>query len=644
MTTLAIVDSLPAATIAASAPNMVLASDNPLLAHDRRAGAAIENMDALIPQREAARLGALALDLTAAVERRLAAADAAAEYGLEPGYVSVMGVVSRLVAGTLHRGAAMARVVARVEPDEVALYLVDAPRWEPGQPFLPPRFAHPARALGELGFFAPRPASFTAVAAPLPATVNDTAVRSFAARALVPPLATSLFEALDRARLLPAARGRVLVGEENETVREALPWIALHGVKPVRKGKQCRGPVGPTVTFRDAVETDPWVEGALGDLVQEGIEAASAFSGDQRHAIGQLLLQHLSAGLRHLGAQVEALRRDLDSWHSGGESILLSNGLFGPAGAQSYGLYRARGLRIVECEHGVTAGISALTDRKLELAGPPPADRLLVCSDRARRVFVSARRATSRPEIVAVGLPDQVRRTLRRPFQRWLARRRLGIASSEAVVMHVSTLPHSGNHRPGLAAPTETTIWSLERALLESVYPGLRHRVVFKPYPTQRFPHEPDYPDRYEIASNITFTGDEDFRYVRAAADVLVTMTPTSTLGWAIGAGVPLVWLDTRELNPLSDDEVGRRFRDSFLWVDLDKAGWQGRLRAMLARGLPEILGDWRIKAESRAALCRDVLTGPPGSVGRRVADVVLALRRAGTPEAMAVPSRERAT
>ena len=57
--------------------------------------------------------------------------------------------------------------------------------------------------------------------------------------------------------------------------------------------------------------------------------------------------------------------------------------------------------------------------------------------------------------------------------------------------------------------------------------------------------------------NNITFfKGEEDFRYLRAIADIIITQSSESTLEWCIGAGVPLVFLDSDYYEPLENKEV----------------------------------------------------------------------------------------
>ena len=359
---------------------------------------------------------------------------------------------------------------------------------------------------------------------------------------------------------------------------------------------------------------------------RKGIAEAVLFESEQIEAITAAVLEHVCAGLAHTARKVAAIDRRLEQWFGPAGGIFLTNGLFGPAGAQAYGLCRRRGIHVVEFEHGVTAGISALTDFKIAGGRVPRGDMMLVCSENANRAFRSGEGPGGVP--IAIGLPNCERRMHHQYLQRQLARRVFGLKPGEFCVMHVSTLLYAGNLRPGHGTPSETTTFQFDRTLLEQVYAGLRHRVIFKQYPTQRFSFEPDYNSIFQVAPNIQITKDEDFRYIRGAADALVTMSATSTLGWCLGTGKPLIWLDSKVINVLSRDDLRDAFREAFLFIDIDQPDWPAKLQGILDRSPEAIVSDWQERAGARERLLRDVICGPKGSTGRRAARLIAQLMK----------------
>lgn len=629
MTALAFVDT-PAAIDAArrDAPDAVLVTDNPLLAEDPRTGGAVRNIERLIDPPAARSLGTAALDIADGIDDRLQDAELAAAFGLVAGHVRLAGVTSRLLASLLHRAAVMAAGLAEIRPAAVALHVVAAPRGEPGHPLVMSRFATPYPALADHGFFAGLDVAVHAADGAVPARINDTSTGDWSRRAAMLPLPVLVLEMAERLGLTRLLPGAVVVGAENEAVRECLPWLALRGQRPIRRGG-LKPRTGGNEDDGTSWACHPALDRRLSAWLHEQGDGLSPFTAAQWRAIVAVVLEHLSAGLETLSRQVGELRAELQHQFAaaGDDRLYLTNGLFGPVGAQIYGLCREFGMTVVDFEHGVTSGLAALSARKMNYSEATTSDVLLVCAPRAATAF-RASGGDRVPRIETIGLADQTRRLLRPAVQRRLARRRLGISGHETTVMHVSTWLYHGNLRPGPTAAAESATFDLDRRLLTKVYPGLRHLVVFKQYPTQRLPHEPSYPELFGRIEGVAFPAAEDFRYVRAAADVIVTGTPTSTLGWCLGAGVPLVWLDSATVNPLTDEALRQAFRESFLFVDLDRPDWPEALRALLDRPLAAIRRDWADRAGARRALLDEAITGPKGSAGRRAARIVAALGR----------------
>ena len=69
-------------------------------------------------------------------------------------------------------------------------------------------------------------------------------------------------------------------------------------------------------------------------------------------------------------------------------------------------------------------------------------------------------------------------------------------------------------------------------------------RVILKLYPTQRYLDEYDFSDIAQRFANLRVVKNIEFRFLRTAADFLLTFSTQSTLGWVSGAGVLYLYLD----------------------------------------------------------------------------------------------------
>ncbi len=640
--TLAYVDSPEALSLARTGcGHALIGTDNPWLeAAAQKDGAAIVNIERLLEPADVLALGQVSIRLANAIDRALPEAVGTTATGLAPEHLRLAGTTSRLIASLVHRAAAMARALDAHQPNGIHLHIVDTQDWAPTTPFPLTRFASPYPLLADAGFFGDRQLRTIRVATTLPKTVNQTASKDLAQRLAMLPSTLLLHEAMRRLAPWRRIRGpRIGIGGENEGLREALPHLVAAGLHPLPLGRLT---AAPTVEGSDptAASLLPTLRRALDTTLAGGLADLRTFTAEQTAALTEALLGRLSRGLATIAVQWAQLRDHLDRVTAAIDrpGVVLTNGLFGPLGGQVYHHLHGRGFTIVDVEHGVTTGLAALSASRVHCSEAAVSDVLLVSSDRARTRFETAQEG-GRPVVETVGLADQTRRLFRPRLQRWLARRRLGVRKDETTIMHVSTWTQSGNMRPGWGTPSETAVYDLERRLVEEVYAGLRHKVLYKPYPTQRLAYEPPHHEAIPPLPPVQYLPDDDFRYLRAAADVIVTGTPTSTLGWCVGTDRPLVYLDSRLINPLEDEDLRRRFAESFLVIDLDSPDWQADLRLMLNRPLPDIAADWQDRAPARRALLADSISGPAGCTGRRIADVVAGLIARGAKAGLERPA-----
>jgi hypothetical protein len=620
VTCFAFVDSREAARAArARLPDARLVTDNPILAAVPDE-APIENLDGVVGQETANTLGERGVAVALAIDRTVAE-EAAVYPELLPGGAKLAGHSARLFCSLFYRAFVLKGLKERAPLARIAAFVCPSPAAEPAAPVLVARFASLLPPLAQAGFFGTIPFSIEAIPTALPASINDTSIRDLGRRLAMLPSPLVIYEILRRLGIgdgRNAARRIVVVGE-NEALRETLPWLRRSGFGLSRAAR-----VAPIVRDAAAAVPVPERQDRLAARVSElVVEQDLPFDATEMAAIARVAAVHLDAGLSWLAANARSIGAGLDRlFADGSEPVLLANGFVGPLGAVTYAECRRRGVRAVAFEHGVTKGISSLAESRAEASEGNHTDVLLACAPNAARSF-GARIVRGELRFEAIGLPDQTRRLLRPALQRLLARRRLRLSMRERVAMHVSTWPYHANHRSGPGVASETATFERDRLLLQDVYARLDYTTVFKQYPTQRFPFEPTYNALFGNPGRVVYAKDEDFRYIRAAADVLVTGNPTSTLGWCVGTGVPMIWLESRVVTPLIDDEMRARFGAAFPTVDMDATGWIDVLLARLAAPQRELEDEWNAKAAARMSLFSDAVAGPPGPTGRRAAAII---------------------
>jgi hypothetical protein len=615
-------DGVAAARVRLSAR---IGTDNPLLAHDPRAGGDVSDMSAYLKQDEATRLGRGGIDILLGLDALLERKEAAARYGGRPGSLHVTMALRALMTTLIQRGIMAQRALAEFGAGPFMLVVPDQPRWIEAFTWNMPRFACPHRALAETGFFDNRPIEFAPVTFEAPTDFNDSTTSDFWLRVLLVPPAQALFELARRLRLTRLNGGRIAIGKTSETISETLPSLAARGIR-VRKFQipASSGPNPPA--FGEACRVDPWLDKQAGAFLTEGISGLGVFPDHSARAIAAVVLQHLSAGLSGLAAATKAIDVAIDSTFKdvAAPRILMTSGVYGPLGRQLHAACRARNVTLIDFEHGATTGIAHTTERRLQVSEATTCDMLMASSPRAAACF---RRAPAKNcDIRVIGLADQTRHVFWQPLQRARARRHLRLNGSGATIMHVSGLLYGGNMRSGDDNSIENYVFATEKALLCDVYGGVNKPVLYKPYPTQRFPHDAGYDKLFPLPSNVRLIDRADFRYVRAAADIVVTNANQSTLGWCAGANVPMVRLCSRIVQDLADDELNAQVAEAFFTVDMDRPDWPDVLMALLNRDFSDLQAEWQAKRQKREQFLPDAMFGPPGSVGRRAAKIVAEL------------------
>ncbi|MEM9359803.1 MAG: hypothetical protein AAGB04_26760, partial [Pseudomonadota bacterium] len=521
--TLAYADSNTAVALAAKAGHTSIVTDSPPLSAMPNLPIACTNIEALISQSDANMLSAAAVEMAVRVDDKFQSSSLPGELGLYRDHVQLAGGVGRLACSLIHRATAMARHLTDTDAQEIDLFVNDESWHNPKSPLVSGRYASPFPSLDKAGFFAQRQVRLHSYELTIDRDWTSAERVTDLRRFLNLPLSTLAFEALYRAKItnwMRRRRGTAIVGHENEALKEALFWLAADGVRIIRIGHQLRH------TGIDSSEAPSWLKSTVTELcgppIEEALASTHTFDADQTAALQSLLLGHIAAGLSLLACRVGFWQQTVQNLYRTieGPKIFLSGGLFAGDGAQQFGALKEAGVHVVDFEHGVTTGLSEQSQRKISFSEASTSNTLLVCSEVAQDAFSHAKRP-EHASTKCIGLATQTRQTARPRLQRWFARRRLGLSKHECVLMHVSTWLYSANRRAGYAQPSDTFVLDMDRKLIQESYANIGKPVIFKRYPTKRFPEEPAPWDLYEVAPNICFAPDEDLRYLRAAADIL---------------------------------------------------------------------------------------------------------------------------
>lgn len=200
----------------------------------------------------------------------------------------------------------------------------------------------------------------------------------------------------------------------------------------------------------------------------------------------------------------------------------------------------SKNIEVTAFEHGLVYGLSEWSRYCAQYAGMISASSGVYHSEISRSEISPH---AEHQRMLVGGLPKVVERVFARRIQRALGRKILDIGGHEHVVIFVANLDRNNfiygpcmendfeNHKR-----TRSTMNFLLRSFPQST-------IVLKLYPTARYLDNWDWPN-YSAMDRVRVVRDVDFRFLRAAADIIFLATSQSTLGWSLGAGVPVFFLE----------------------------------------------------------------------------------------------------
>ena len=212
--------------------------------------------------------------------------------------------------------------------------------------------------------------------------------------------------------------------------------------------------------------------------------------------------------------------------------------------------------------------------------------------------------------ITATEAPAIMRRSNFPKLQRMAARKYLGIAGNEPVLIYVTNLAIN-NVPAGFGTATDKEYADFQRRLVEALshFPG---RVVIKPYPVYRYP-DADQIWQMPLPANAMLCPFGEYRHIRWAADIVALDLCSSTFGWAMNSNVPLIYIDNLS-GPMTDRAVEAARRSVFYFSSMED-GWESDLIAHLKLPRKDMVSKWMAMADARQEFDMQFVNGGDPSI-----------------------------
>ncbi len=345
------------------------------------------------------------------------------------------------------------------------------------------------------------------------------------------------------------------------------------------------------------------------------------YSGPAVHAMLQLCAQRLRLWVSHFTAEAKHLRQVFGWSHENDvRPLLLSHGLTDPKELLFYQVMRQKKLPIVEVQHGGSAGLSHAHRGIVDLAEINACQASVVYNQNFQK-FYAEHLAERMPPTCISGAPSITRRDKAPKLFRQAARSILNLKGNRRVVMYLANMLY-GNSLNMPYGHLDTHYAKTQKQVAVDVFGKVDAECLVKIYPPRRFqdPHPltvcKDLPKQVRVISQY------DFRYLRAASDLLILDIPYGTLGWGLAANKPTVLLDLPfnavlpHMKPI--------FEAALFYVDTQQTGWVEQLQDLINMPKQKLEKQWAQKAEARRDFLERCLLGPTGDPGKRIADFVM--------------------
>jgi hypothetical protein len=577
-------------------------------------------LDGDVAQSAADAIGYLACDLTLwlseHIDRSIAASGATT---LRPGR-AMCGALQRTLVRFLYKGYLLDHALAKGASRENLLVV--------GDPVLEPMTSFALRSHRFETLFTPIAGrigipvlAFKTPLPNLPAT-GDVHVPTSADRFLtvmnaeLSALAFKMWSTILRRRPLRFGKGGnrplILIDGANELIEEIFATLLWRGYDIARL-PAVDAPVTPTPW------TDVVAQPEVDRVLAKAAGANNLLAGEATRAALGLALERIYDSLAWApaaAAKAEAVAAKVARDAAGQPVAVLSATMHTGYPLLLMQALNAAHIRTFKAEHGSAPGQSPLQTASARVASAEQfMDTLYYTGAQlheAKHLFGEATPCT------VVGAPRCVKKPRFYGLQRAFMRRRLGIRGRHLVWCtglypnNEQFLPHYWIDGPYHLARKST---------IEDALGGLPDRVTIKLHPAARYVDGDPLFGGMKLPGNCVTIPDQDFRYLRATADVVIVDGPGSVLSWAMGLRVPIIFIEFGMY--CLNEAAEAAFRSGMLYVDARKDGWQRELRGLLQLPHSALVARYAALEAARPQLLEEYVFGPEGSSARRSVDYI---------------------
>ena len=486
-------------------------------------------------------------------------------------------------------------------------------------PWVFPRFTNVYKYIAEKSFFGDIPFKITELRISEPDNINDTSEKNIILRLTTWPISYILYRLLNSLAFFFQKKKSIFYIKKCETLSETISKLFFKGYKI----KALKLPKLEKLELDEHEEKKNIISNDIDFILNKYL---GLFSFTKSEIVSQkiIIVDHIFFGLVKLHIDTKIYAKYFSNLKS--IKYILTSGFYGPIANQLFYLCNKYKIKLIGFEHGVTAGINKDIGQYAENLESTTCHLLMVSNLAAKKEFYRANllnEESKNNKVYIIGEAEQKKHINFYKLQRFFMKKRYKIKKKEEVIVHVSGVLYAGNFKNAPSSPVSNYTFEREKNLLTKVYNNINKKVLYKKYPTQRLLYQPCYSKLLNISCNITMVEDTDFRYMRTIADIIVTDSNYSTIGWCVVNETPLVYLMSKTCYPLASKNVEELFKDSFFVIDIDKTDWELRLKNLLETPMKDLKRKWDDKKDQRTFLIEEYIHGPLGNSSTRASNYI---------------------
>lgn len=293
---------------------------------------------------------------------------------------------------------------------------------------------------------------------------------------------------------------------------------------------------------------------------------------------------------------------------------VLSNSPAGIQGNVLYDVCKKKNIPVIGVLHGVAHEISKLINVRSSFFDASMTNFFLSHTEIAAKVQEDNPFSVSTG--IAVGLPTRILRM--KDYKRH--------SKYSEPIIYASTNLYRGSLVPAyIEGETDYGSFIREYNLASLVFAKIPHKMCYKTYPEEnrRYPDDDPIEEFINNSESITLIKEKvDMRYLLSSFKIIVTSGATSTLGWAVMTGKPLVFINWQKHCPLSSNAFQSLDKGVFVF-DGDSENFHEELLHFLSKPIDEIKAEWEKKAKNRIKMIEKYFSKNLSKIGSTAADII---------------------